>query len=62
MNVLTISVLSISLWVKRLCHHQVVAVKSSGVEGSASTDLEAEIFMIETAEHPVLFVAIWVDG
>ncbi len=62
MNVLTISVLSISLWVKRLCHHQVVAVKSSRVEGGASTDLEAEIFMIETAECPVLFVAIWVDG
>lgn len=26
-NLLTISVLSISLWVKRLCHHQVVALK-----------------------------------
>lgn len=63
MNVLTISVLSISLWVKRLCHHQVVAIKSS-VEGGgeASADLKAEIFMIETAERPMLFVVIWVDG
>ncbi len=39
-----------------------VAVKSSRVEGVASADLEAEIFMTETAERPVLFVAIWVDG
>lgn len=63
MNVLTISVLSISLWVKRLCHHQVVAIKSSGEEGGeASADLKAEIFMIETAERPMLFVVIWVDG
>ena len=62
MNVLTSSVLSISLWVKRLCHHQVVAIKSSGGGGGASADLKAEIFMIETAEHPMLFVVIWVDG
>lgn len=55
-NVLTINVLSISLWVKRLCHHQVVAIKGSAVEGEGvRTDLKAEIFIIETAERPVLF-------
>lgn len=30
--------------------------------GEASADLKAEIFMIETAERPMLFVVIWVDG
>lgn len=59
MNILTIRVLSISLWVKRLCHHQVVPLKSSR---ALEADLEAEIFMTETAECPMLFVAIWVDG
>lgn len=59
MNVLTISVLSISLWVKRLCHHQAVPLKSSK---ALEADLEAEIFMTETAECPMQFVAIWVNG
>lgn len=26
------------------------------------TDLQAQIFMMETAERPLLFVAIWLDG
>ena len=51
-NALAISVLPICLWVKRLCHHQVVAVKRGGVEGGVSTDLEAEIFMTKTAVRP----------
>lgn len=62
MNVLTINVLSIVLRVKRLCHHEVVVVRSSRVEWGAMTDLMAAIFMMDTAEHPVLFAAVWVDG
>lgn len=42
-NLLTISVLSILSWVKRLCHHQAVKSRVGGDGGGA--DLESEIFI-----------------
>lgn len=54
-NVLTISVLSIHLWVKRLCHR-------NQVERDACTDLKAVIVMTEQLNALMLLAAIWVDG